>query len=364
MLEGQENIRSIAVLRALHLGDLLLAVPALRALRAAYPQAEITLIGLPWAETIVRRYRRYLDRFVAFGGYPGIPELEYDPARSQRFLAEQQRYAYDLVIQMHGNGQISNELAASLGGRMTVGCYEGTRPARLTSGIRYLRDQPEVWRNLALVASLGCTELNPELEFPLQSEDWAEADALLSALGGEDQILIGLHPGARAPSRRWPAEYFAQVGDALAGRAQIILTGSASEREDACQVETQMQAAALNLAGRTSLGGLAALISKLDLFVSNDTGPAHLAEALHCPGVTIFGPAEYQRWAPLQQRQHLAVYHRVECSPCSYWSCPIDHRCMRRLEPAVVLGAAERLLAQRRMIRFPVEKDKEGACDD
>src|SRR5947207_8384540 len=117
--------RKIAVFRALYLGDLLLAVPALRALRAGFPEAEITLIGLPWAASFARRFRFYVDRFVEFGGYPGIDEVAVDPGRSARFVEEQRAYGYDLVVQMQGSGRTSNPCALALGGRMTAGYYEG-----------------------------------------------------------------------------------------------------------------------------------------------------------------------------------------------------------------------------------------------
>src|SRR5437588_8448385 len=113
--------KRIAVFRALQLGDLLVAVPALRALRAQFPEAEITLIGLPWAKSFVQRFHHYVDRFVEFAGYPGIAEREVVPERTACFIEEQRAYGYDLVIQMHGNGEASNQFALALGGRMTVG---------------------------------------------------------------------------------------------------------------------------------------------------------------------------------------------------------------------------------------------------
>jgi ADP-heptose:LPS heptosyltransferase len=100
----------------------------------------------------------------------------------------------------------------------------------------------------------------------------------------------------------------------------------------------------LNLTGATSLGGLAALISELDLFISNDTGPAHIADAVGTASVTIFGPADYRRWAPLDQERHRVVWHPVKCSPCGYWECPIDHRCLRWIHPNEVIDAGTRFL--------------------
>ncbi len=148
--EVQWNPRRIAIFRALQLGDLLLAVPALRAIRADFPGAEITLIGLPWAQPFVRRLHSYVDRFVEFVGFPGIAEVDVVPERTACFVEEQQAYGYDLVIQMHGSGRTSNRFALALGSRMTVGYYEDKRPEGLTLGAPYPDDQPEVYRNLGL----------------------------------------------------------------------------------------------------------------------------------------------------------------------------------------------------------------------
>jgi ADP-heptose:LPS heptosyltransferase len=365
--------KKIAVFRALYLGDLLLAVPALRALRAGFPEAEITLIGLPWAAAFARRFRRYVDRFVEFGGYPGIDEVAVDPGRSAQFVEEQRAYRYDLVVQMQGSGRTSNPCALAFGGRMTVGYYDGEPPPGLTFGAPYPDDQPEVLRNVGLISLLGCPNRGLELTFPLFVQDRAEAAALLSphppapspSRGeGEQNIsplprqgeglgvrprrpLIGIHAGAHAPARRWPAERFAVVADHLAQRfgAQIVLTGGPGEEEIAQSVAQRMAAPALCVAGQTSLGGLAALIDRLDLFIANDTGPAHLADALGTPSVTIFGPADHRRWAPLDQTRHPIVRRPVPCSPCRYTVCPIDHRCLDWVEPGAVIDAAERLLA-------------------
>lgn len=338
--------RRIAVLRALQLGDLLVAVPAFRSLRAGFPDAEITLIGLPWAERFVERFACYLDRFVEFEGYPGLTEVPTEQDRVEPFLTKQRAYGYDLVIQMHGSGRTSTPLALALGGRATAGYYEGPRPAGLAIGAPYPNHVPEIVRALRLARLLDCPDLGTELEFPLSASDRAEAALHLSRFPSAGRPWIGIHPGARPSARRWPAARFAAVGDALAERygAQIVVTAGPDEAHIAADVVGQMRAPALNLAGQTSLGGLAAVIARLDLFVSNDTGPAHLAVALDTPSVTIFGPADPNRWAPLDQQRHRIVRRVVACSPCGYLECPIDHRCLLLIAPEAVLETADILL--------------------
>lgn len=338
--------RRIAILRALQLGDLLQAVPAFRSLRAGFPDAEITLIGLPWAEHFVDRFACYLDRFVEFAGYPGLAEVPVLAARVEAFLAEQRAYGYDLVIQMHGSGRTSTPLALALRGRMTAGYYEGDRPPHLAVGAPYPDRAPEIVRNLELARLLGCPDRGTGLEFPLLPADRREAASLLSQLPSAGRPWIGIHPGARPSARRWLASHFAAVGDALADRhgAQIVVTGGPGEERIAADVIAQMRHRALNLAGDTTLGGLAAIIARLDLFIGNDTGPAHLAVAVDTPSVTIFGPADPNRWAPLDRQRHPIVRRPVACSPCGYVDCPIDHRCLRGIDPETVLETADILL--------------------
>ncbi|HLG50655.1 MAG TPA: glycosyltransferase family 9 protein [Chloroflexota bacterium] len=341
-------ISRVAIVRALHLGDLLLAVPAFRALRRAFPAAELTLIGLSWARDFVFRFRHYLDRWREFPGYPGLLEVDVDPRRTEAFLSAERAYRYDLVIQMHGNGQASNPFALALGGRRTVGFYAEAPPDGFWLAAPYPDDLHEIDRNLALVRMLGLNADDRRLEFPLLPGDWRALMERLSPRVFDQRPVVLLHVGARPPARRWPPERFAVVADALAARygARLILSAGPGEEGIAARVRACMRAVPVDLAGQTTIGSLAALISRCDLVISNDTGPAHLAVALNRPSVTIFGPADRNRWAPLDARRHPIAFVPVACSPCPHWECPIDHRCLRWIEPEQVIELAERLLCE------------------
>lgn len=330
----------IAIFRALYLGDFLLAVPAFRAIRRQFPEAEITLIGLPWARTLVHRFGQYLDRFVAFPGYPGIDELPGCPERTARFVEEQRAHRYDLAIQMHGSGRTSNALVLDLGATVTAGYYERDRPGRLTLGLPYPKWESEVLRNLHLAQLLGCEDLDPTLEFPLYVEDRREARWLLdkdrsSASEHPTLPLIGIHAGSKLPDRRWPATSFAALGDALVERlgARVVLTGGRNEEDLVRSIERTMRFVPLNLTGRTSLGALGGVLERLDLFVSNDTGPAHLAEAVGTRTVRLYLVSDPDRWGALDRASHAVI-----CTPAT------DHPFPSALPPERVLEAAERLL--------------------
>lgn len=298
--------RRVAVLRALKLGDLLCAVPALRAFRTAWPEAEILFIGLPWAQTFVERYCDYVDGFRAFPGYPGLPEREPDIAGIPLFLQEMQAEHFDLAVQLHGSGSFVNSLIMLLGAQRSAGFYI---PGDYCPDVELFCPWPEqgreVRRLLRLVQFLGLPALDDRLEFPLRSDDFLALEEVEGAKELQPGDYVCLHPGASVPERRWPVQWFAAVGQALAGRGlRVVLTGSAAEVELTAVLASAMDAPALDLAGRTDLGSLAALLSRSRLLVCNDTGVSHLADALGVPSIVLSTGDNPDRWGPADRRLH------------------------------------------------------------
>ena len=290
----------IVLVRALQLGDMLCAVPALRALRSTFPGAEITLVGLPWAESFVDRFDRYLDGFLELPGWPGLPEVPPRIDEIPGFLAEAQRRRFDLAIQLHGNGRITNPLTLLLGANVTAGFFEpGERCPDPEHFIAYPDGEHEVEVLLRLVEFLGAPRRGDHLEFPVRADDAEE----LAAIAGADELEPGtyvcVHPGGRQAEARWPPELFAAVADELARRGdRVVVTGTDAELEIVDRVVANMEMDPLVLAGRTSFGALAALLSGSRLLVSNDTGVVHLAAALAVPTVVVFRENMVARWRP------------------------------------------------------------------
>ncbi len=340
----------VVVMRALRLGDLLCATPALRSLRAGLPLAHITLIGLPLAREFVRRCRA-LDDFMEFPGYPGIADQEINPSRTLAFLARMQEERYDLAIQLHGSGVFSNPFTVLLGARYTVGF---TRPDETNLGLDFSIPYPsegrEVHRLLALMRALGMPDTDDHMELTILPEDRIELQEhpALGAWLASGRPLVGIHPGARVATRRWALDRFAAVGDYLAEEygAAVVITGGKDEWAMCEQVCALMHHPALNAAGQTNLGTLAALIERLHLFISNDSGPAHVAAATGTPSITIFGAARVEDWASGDPARHRWLSVHVPCRPCYLSQCPLGYTCLQGVTVADVIHNASELLGR------------------
>jgi ADP-heptose:LPS heptosyltransferase len=314
--------RRVAVLRALPgLGDLLCGVPALRALRAAWPDAHITLVGLPGAAWFATRFHAYVDDLLPVTAFPGLPELDGSPQDSLAFLAAAQGRRFDLAVQLHGSGVASNALLVLLGARRNAGSFLPGYCPDPQRFVAYRGAGHEIDRLLEVVRALGVADQGRHLEWPQLPGDDAPipgvAPTTLTALpgragggshGGGPEPIACLHPGSSLPSRRWPVARFAQVGDHLTRSGlRVVVTGTAAERPLAEALAGEMHHPATVVAGRTSLGQLASLLAAAAVVVTNDTGTSHLAAAVRAPSVVLFTVSDVERWAPLDRARHRVV---------------------------------------------------------
>ena len=218
---------------------------------------------------------------------------------------------------MHGSGEVSNGFVATLEATRSVG-FGPPGDQRLTTALSWVESEPEPLRWLRLAEAIGAAPAGLHTEFPLTAAERVSAAALIGPPDGRP--VVGLHIGASDPSRRWPAESFARLGARLAEQrqARIVLTGSDQERSLTAAVRRAMKTPAIDLAGMTELGEFAAVISALDLLVTNDTGASHVAAAMRTPSVVLFGPSRPDRWAPLDRRRHQVI------DAASYPGAPAD----------------------------------------
>jgi ADP-heptose:LPS heptosyltransferase len=318
----------------------------MRALKQQWPAAELTFVGLPWARELCARLQ-CVDRFEEFPGFPGLPERAPDIAALPGFLQRMQDQHHDLSVQLHGSGNIVNQIVACFGARRSAGFHE---PAGFAPDPVLYAPWPErgheIERMLRVVDHLGIGRAGTHLEFPLLEADrrsladrWPDWRAARS--------IVVVHAGAQLPSRRWMPDRFAAVADELASRGHtIVLTGTPGEADIVRQVRSAMRAEAVDLVGLTTLWSLGALVESAAMVVSNDTGIMHVAAALGTPSVAVSSGADVSRWAPLDASLHRVLWHDTSCRPCSFNTCPYGHECARGVEVDAVIDTAMQLLAR------------------
>jgi ADP-heptose:LPS heptosyltransferase len=309
------DVERIAVLRGGGIGDVLYAVPALHALHAAYPEAALTVLsGRPGR--LLEGRLPFPVRVCELPRAHGVHEAPDASDDVDGFLAAMRAERFDLALQLHGGGRNSNPFVLGLGARHTAGARTPDAPA-LERSMDYVYYQHEFVRGLEVAALAGAAPvtLEPELR-PLPGDAEAATDAWPAAPG---QQLVALHPGASDPRRRWCSGHFARVAAALAADgACVAVIGDRSER--ALAEEVRLAAASdlvVNLAGTLELPALIGLLARAALFVGNDSGPRHLAQALGAPTAAVFWVGNTITAAPLSRRRHrLRMSMRANCPVC------------------------------------------------
>jgi ADP-heptose:LPS heptosyltransferase len=277
---GAPDDRPVAVaLRALKLGDLLVAVPALKALRRGLPEHRLLLATSAWLEPLVRLV-------------PGVDGLV--PAKGLDALLPFAPGEVDVAANLHGNGPESRGIVDALGARRTI---QHARPGE--PGLPWLDGILERERWVRLTGAFGMPGDPDDVGVDVPAEPSPAPGAVV------------VHVGAFYGSRQWPVDRFAAVARRLAdaGR-EVVFSGSAAERERALAVaEAGGFPEQAVLAGRLTLDGFAGLVAGASLVVTADTGAAHLASAYRIPSVVIFGPAPPEEWGPPASGPHLVLTH-------------------------------------------------------
>lgn len=342
VVPAPDGVSRIAVLRALPgVGDLLCAVPSFRAVRSRYPEARIVLVGLPTSSWFVERYPDLVDDLLPLEGVDGLPEVAADPGRAARFVRRARAESFDLALQLHGNGVVTNRVTAMLGAGLAVGAHRLGDPRPPWASIVYPEREPEVGRMLAVVAAAGCPPCGRHLDLRVAPAERAASDRLLAEAGTAGRSFVCIHPGASRSERRWPPARFREVADHLADRGHVVVvTGTATESDITAAVAGGRH---VDLAGRTSIGVLGAVYGRSTLVVTNDTGASHVAAAVGAPSVVVASGDEPDRWAPGDTERH-----RVVARPAGRWpsdrevQAVVDSQLARWSEEVPASGAASR----------------------
>jgi heptosyltransferase-2 len=331
------------------LGDAVMATPALRALRAGLPRAEIHALGLPHHEGLLRDLGFY-DAFVAYRGR-GLGNL-------RRRAADLRERAFDAALILPDSPRAAlDAFVARIPRRLGYG-RDPLRRALLTDSIEPPREHGRrvpfsmVERYLRVVRMLGLADAGEELDLRVHDEAAARAAEVLARAGAApDEALLLVTPGAAfGESKLWPPAYFARAADAIRERHGLLPLIVPAPDPTEIAIARRVAAA---IRGRhalvdepdRSLEVFKAIVARAALVLTNDTGPRHVAVALGRPVVTLMGPTDPRHTAHLLERQRV-LFEDVACRPCGRKVCPIgDHRCLEWLAPERAVAAAGELLA-------------------
>ncbi len=318
-------MRNILLIRLSSLGDIVLTSPAIRAVRQHFPEAHISmLVGKQFADLLTAN--PHLDEVITFDRKAG----NKDTGQMRRVIRLLRERRFDLVIDFQRKFRTSL-LGYLSGAKCRVGYHQPNGmlctvrvPDRSNRAVRAGRmsSAPAIDRYFALLHPIGVEATDKTLELFIKDEDRAFSHEIMATKGiAADRPKVGLFPGAAWKLREWMPDRFAAIGDRAAQQfdAQVLLFGGPHEGELVQQVGDLMTTAAIPLAGTLGLRQLAALIERCDLFVTNDTGPMHIAAAMQTPTVALFGPGDHIRFQPLDPI-HTTIRHHVPCNPCKQFT--------------------------------------------
>jgi ADP-heptose:LPS heptosyltransferase len=354
-------VREVLVLRLDRIGDVLMSFPALHDLRRALPRARIRLAVGGWSETVARNAP--VDEVLVWSApWAGRPD------EGAATLAELRRQAralratpLDLALDLQGDVRAA-WLMKETGARWRAG-YANTGGAYLLTHVIGL-DETVSWveQNRRAVAGIvGTTAVEPTFQ-ALTGEDRAFATRLFATLDLERRRpLVAIHPSGGRSVKQWPVERWAEVGHRLQEEqgATVLVTGSEGDRPLAERLARGLPARPIDLTGRLSARETMAVIASLDLFLSPDTGPMHMACAVGTPSVSVFGPSDPVRYfsggSGAPGSRHVVVRHDLWCAPCNLIRKPPDEcagpeppECLREVSAAAVYDAAAAVLAATR----------------
>ncbi|WP_082687553.1 glycosyltransferase family 9 protein [Curtobacterium oceanosedimentum] len=314
------DVNEIAILRGSGLGDLLFALPAVEAIAAAYPNANITLLGAPLAKKLFQSRPSPFDTIHILPVADGIREAGPDGGADDdiRRFVDRHRGRYDLALQLHGGGVRSNAFILKLEARHTVGPLSPGAPL-LERTIPYTHYQHETLRRLEIAGLAGATPVATDPELTV---DKLRVASVRSTLCPGDVQLIGIHVGAKDPRRRWATRNFSEVvtSQLQLGR-RVVLIGDSGDQplvsDLLARLTPREQNEVVNLQGRVDISHLPELLAALDILIANDSGPRHLADAVGTATVGIFWYGNVPTVAPLdRERNRVLIGFQLQCPQC------------------------------------------------
>mgnify|MGYP003393251197 CR=1 FL=1 len=338
------KIKKILIRGTNWIGDAVLTMPAVNAVRKRFPDAEISILVKPWVAELFENSPD-IDRIIIYD------DKKYSRLCGKRkLISDLKKYKFDMAI-LFQNAFEAAFLTYFAGIPIRYGYNTDGRGMLLTHKI-VLSDETlnkhQVWYYLDLLRPLGINIEKPELSLKIGNKDKAAALNILKKNRiKKGDLIIGINPGASyGHAKRWFPDRYAKLADRLIERhaANIILFGSKDDKEVANEIASLSSHKLINLAGKTSLSEAIALIERSRLFITNDSGLMHIAAALNVPVIAIFGSTSPERTGPYGKGHH-KIYKNAECSPCLKRECPTDFKCMELISVDEVYNDVEGTLA-------------------
>jgi heptosyltransferase-2 len=340
----REGVKNILIRGTNWIGDVVMTLPAIAAVREAYPGARVSILVKPWVADLLR-ISPDVDEVLVYerpGVHQGLGGL-------LRLAGELKDRRFDMAILLQN--AIEAAIIAWLA-RIPVraGYSTDARGLLLTHAVKRSDEILQVHQThyyLEMLRALGLEAPGKDTRLMIGEEEKTLADRILQTRGiAGASILIGMAPGAAyGPAKRWYPERFASVADRLIENfsAKVLLFGSAGDRDTAASVQGRARNALVDLTGETSLREAISLIARCRLFVTNDSGLMHVAGALGVPTVAVFGSTNPRTTSPVG-RKSIVITKNVPCSPCLKETCPTDFICMDLITADEVYDTAVSLL--------------------
>jgi len=340
------NYKKILIVRLDRIGDVLLSTPVIKAVRDAYPESHIAFMVRPYCRDIVEG-NPYLDEVIIYDK----EAREEGFLGNLRFIAALCEKKFDLALILHPT--VRTHIVAALAGIPQRVGYDKKWGFLLTVRIPHTKQfglKHEIDYTLDILRHIGIEAGESALYMPVSRMSEEKVGKIFSGSGiKEDDAVIVINPSASCPSKRWPAERFAEAAERLAERyrAKVVVISDSKDKAFGDRAASAMRRWNLNLSGRTTVGDIASVLRRARLFISNDSGPVHIACAVGAPVVAIFGRNDKglspKRWGPVG-KSDVVLHKDVGCETCLAHNCKISFKCLEAVTVDDVISAADRIL--------------------
>jgi lipopolysaccharide heptosyltransferase II len=320
-----------------HIGDILFTTPAVRAIKESNPDAHVACVVLEGLEDVLR-HNPFVDEVISRRrGFSG----------GTRLLSRTRGGRFGTSIVFSFSAVDAAAIGWLSGAHRRIGFDQNGLGRFLTHPVTFRSDAHRVDAYLDLARAAGAEIASPKMEMYISDEDRRVArDLLLSSGVDITRPIVALSPGSTVVAKQWFTERYAALADRFAGEGYaVVVVGSAGERASVEDVLHHAKSSVTNLAGRTGIAQLAAVLAQCGVVVTNDTGPMHMAVSVGTPVTTIFGPTDPQVTGPYT-KDAVVLWERLDCFPCGY-ARDCSRECMAAVTVEEVFAASARLCSER-----------------